>query len=481
MHISFKKLERLGAWFLGLALGLVLVNGCTGQKQEVIFNLQELKKKTNLVTVAVLGGGQAGLAGAGYTARAGYDTVVFQGPEPGGLLVQTFMVENVPGQPKMLGADLVNQLEEWARDCGAVIVSGVVDAVDFSQYPFKLHTESGETIYALSVIIATGASPVWLGIPGEAEYKGMGVGTCAICDAPFFKGKSVIVVGGGNSAAEEAMQLARHAAQVTVVVRKGEMRAYTYMQERLKEYSNISVLYNSEVVRIMGDGSKVTDVSLINTLTRSVENRAIDAVFLAIGHKPNSEIFRQQLACDEDGYIITKGKSQATSRPGVFAAGEVEDRVYRQAITAQAQGVQAALEIDQFLIKNGFNKEVAAQLEGCFYQPQQKEIYLPEVFSLTEFKKLLASNEFVVLYAYGSICPTCTRMKPIIGDCAREFGQKAAFVQANMDEAIDIVTHYDIASVPQILVFKNGKMVQSYGFIEKPELRDALSEHIQVP
>ncbi len=305
--------------------------------------------------VLIIGSGPAGWTAAIYAARANLRTVVFTGSGrnglPGGQLMMTTEVENFPGFDEgVIGPDLMERMKRQALRFGVVTIEADVTRVEFSQRPFVViaATSDGEEQYAgRSVIVATGASPLWLGLPSEARLRGRGVSSCATCDGFFFRGEAVGVVGGGDSALEEALYLARHASAVTVIHRRDQLRASKIMQDRARAHPAIQWALNKEVVEILGD-RRVEGVRLRDTKTGEESVLPLQGLFVAIGHRPNTELFRGQLELDGDGYLITHRHTQ-TSIPGVFAAGDVADRRYRQAITAAATGAMAALDAEEFL------------------------------------------------------------------------------------------------------------------------------------
>ena len=330
-------------------------------------NLKKVLNEENVVPALVIGSGPAGNAAALYLARSGIGKVlVITGSKPGGLLTETTWVENWPGIERALGPDIMQRSKEQAERFGVEFVYGSVESVNFSQWPFAATLEDGKTIKALSVVIATGASPRKLGVPGEDTYWAHGVTSCAKCDAPFFKGKNVIVVGGGDSAIEEASILSPYAKEVTILVRKARMRAAAIGQTHLGELSNVKVLYNHKVQKITGDGKEVTGVELLNSQTGETSSIPIDGVFLAIGHIPNSVPFRDVIKLVKGGYIKVLGRGQQTSICGVFAAGDVEDAEYKQAGTAAGDGIKAGLDAVSFLHSLGMTKEIAEQLTRNF-------------------------------------------------------------------------------------------------------------------
>ncbi len=299
--------------------------------------------------VVIIGAGPAGYTAGIYTARAELDPIIFAGPEPGGQLTMTTEVENFPGFSNGIqGPELMEEMRKQAERFGAKIKYETVNKVDFSQRPFRIWADSGE-YQAHAVIIASGASAKLLGLESEKKLIGRGVSTCATCDGYFFRGQEIAIVGGGDSAMEEAIFLTKFATKVTVIHRRDQLRASKIMQERAFKNEKIEFKWNSVVKDIKDvEAGKVTAVVLENVKTGEISELPVSGLFIAIGHKPNTEIFRGQVEMDEAGYIITKERTQ-TSVEGVFAAGDVADHVYRQAITAAGMGCQAALDAERYL------------------------------------------------------------------------------------------------------------------------------------
>ena len=302
--------------------------------------------------VLIIGAGPAGYTAAIYAARAALSPVLVAGLQPGGQLTITTDVENYPGFAEAVqGPWLMGQMRRQAEHVGARVIEDVITAVDFSQRPFRATGDSGTVYVAEAVIIATGAQARWLGLESEKRFAGAGVSACATCDGFFFRGREVVVVGGGNSAVEEALYLANLAAKVTLIHRRDSLRAEKILQRRLFSNPKISVLWNKVVEEILGAGSPpaVSGVRLRDTVTGAESTVAAEGVFIAIGHTPATGLFRGQVDMDEGGYIITAAGSTRTSVPGVFAAGDVQDKVFRQAVTAAGTGCMAALEAERFL------------------------------------------------------------------------------------------------------------------------------------
>ena len=300
----------------------------------------------------IIGSGPAGYTAAIYAARADLKPVIYTGLEPGGQLTTTTDVDNFPGYPKGIdGPKMMDELKEQAERFGTEVKIDFISKVEFSKNKGSLHkmfSQDGTEIEAKTIIICTGASAKYLGLPSEQKLIGGGVSACAVCDGFFYKNQEVAVVGGGDTAVEEATYLAKICSKVTMIVRKDHLRASKAMQNRITKYPNISILYNHEVEEVIGD-NVVVGIKTINNLTKETSEIKITGLFLAIGHTPNTEIFKGQINMDESGYIITEPKSTITNIPGVFAAGDVQDKEYRQAVTAAGTGCMAALDAERYL------------------------------------------------------------------------------------------------------------------------------------
>jgi thioredoxin reductase (NADPH) len=302
--------------------------------------------------VIIIGSGPAGYTAAIYAARAMLEPLMINGTQPGGQLTITTDVENYPGFADVIqGPWLMEQMKAQAEHVGTKTVSDLIVDVDFDRRPFRLTGDSGTVYTADSVIIATGAQAKWLGLPGEKTFGGFGVSACATCDGFFFRGRPVVVIGGGNTAVEEALYLTNHASSVTLVHRRAAFRAEKILQERLFRNPKIRVIWNSVLEEVVGesDPPAVTGARLRNLETGGLDLIPTDGVFVAIGHSPNTAIFRGKLDMDADGYLVTAPDSTRTNVPGIFAAGDVKDKVFRQAVTAAGLGCMAALETEKFL------------------------------------------------------------------------------------------------------------------------------------
>jgi len=300
----------------------------------------------------IIGSGPAGYTAAIYAARADLKPIIYTGLEPGGQLTTTTDVDNFPGYPRGIdGPKMMNELKEQAERFGTEVRIDFISKVEFSSERGGVHkvfSQDGTKIEAKAIIICTGASAKYLGLPSEQKLIGGGVSSCAVCDGFFYKNQEVAVVGGGDTAVEEATYLAKICSKVTMIVRKDHLRASKALQNRINKYTNISVLFNHEVKEVMGE-DVVQGIKITNNLTEELSEINITGLFLAIGHTPNTEIFKGQIEMDNNGYIITKSKSTITNVPGVFAAGDVQDKEYRQAVTAAGTGCMAALDAERYL------------------------------------------------------------------------------------------------------------------------------------
>ncbi|CDK30115.1 FAD-dependent oxidoreductase [Candidatus Babela massiliensis] len=447
-------------------LAIILISTCLGftywySKNRSIqaFDLSKIEGKKNLVPIAVIGSGPAGLSSALYGARAAVYTVVFQGDKPGGQLTETTYVENWPGTKKLLGTDLIDQNRKQAEKFGAIMANDSIEHVDFSTWPFRLQTTEGHEINALSIIIATGAKPKLLNVTGEKEYWAYGVTTCAVCDAPLYKNKDVVVVGGGDSAIEEATLLASYAKNVTLLVRE-KLRAAPAMQERLKGFNNIKVMLGVSINKILGDKNNVTEIEIINNKDKSISKMPIDGVFIAIGHIPNTEIFKDFIALDKAGYIDLKNY-QETSQRGVFAAGDVTDNRYRQAGTSAGDGIKAGLDAISFLQEIGYNEIFFKKIQDNLYDPDQDtQVELKKLVTNKDLDDLLKTNKPLVVEVGAEYCTSCKVLLNSVKSVAAKLEDKVNFAQIDLDdEPKELKERFNIKSIPALLVFKDSKLV----------------------
>ena len=304
----------------------------------------------NKEKILIIGSGSAGLTAAIYASRAGFNPLVLSGIQPGGQLTITTDVENYPGYEDVIqGPWLMEQMQKQAENVGARIEYDLMTNIDTENWPFYITTDSGKEIIAETIIIATGAQARWLGLESEKKYNGKGVSACATCDGFFFKNKNVAVIGGGNTAVEEALYLSNLCKKVTLVHRRNELRAEKILQSRLINKSNIEILWEKKVEEFLGDGLGVNGLKLSSTKDNSSSEIEVDGVFVAIGHDPSTAVFKDKIELDKDNYVITDKGGTNTSVPGIFAAGDCVDKIYRQAVTAAGMGCMAALDAEKWL------------------------------------------------------------------------------------------------------------------------------------
>jgi len=447
-------------------------------------SLQELEKSYDVVPVLIIGSGPAGLMSAVYTARANMPTVILEGSKPGGALMQTSYIENWPGFERILGSDVIERTRQQAQHFGAMFVHDIVERIDTSAWPFKVYTESGRTISALSIIITTGSLPLTLNIPGEQEYWGKGVTTCAVCDAPFHKDKDVVVIGGGDSAVEEAMQLSPYAKTVTILVRKDAMRAAASMQDHLLPLENIKIMFRTELREIRGDGNEVTEVLLENNVTGEKSTKQVSGVFLAIGHTPNTSFLKGNILLDAHGYIKLGCRSQETSLRGIFAAGDVADKRYMQASTAIGDGVKAALESVSFLQEHGVNMPALNSVQTRLFKPaRRKKFDVEKITTLERLESVIKTSTVPVFVDfYAPHCPSCMMMLPSVAAVAYDMQGEVTIVKVDASESPDIAKKYHVGSLPVFIVFKGkstDEVARYNDAMTKKELYEYVTQFIE--
>ncbi|MCG6882640.1 MAG: thioredoxin-disulfide reductase [Silicimonas sp.] len=319
--------------------------------------------ETRHTRVLIIGSGPAGYTAGVYASRAMLEPLLVQGIQPGGQLTITTEVENWPGETEIQGPDLMVKMEEHARAVGTEIVSDHINSLDLSNRPFTALGDGGTTYTADAVILATGAQAKWLGLPTEEAFKGFGVSACATCDGFFYRGQEVVVIGGGNTAVEEALFLTNFASKVTLIHRRDELRAEKILQHRLFNNPKVEILWDHQLDEVIGenDPKGVTGVRVKHAKTGEMTELPCNGVFIAIGHAPSNELVKDVLETHNGGYVVTKPDSTATSIPGVFAAGDITDHVYRQAVTSAGMGCMAALEAERFLAEHDMDADIAAE------------------------------------------------------------------------------------------------------------------------
>lgn len=425
--------------------------------------ISSIYEHDRIIPVAIVGSGPAGFAAATYAARGALHTVVFEGDLPGGQLMTTTMVENWPGIDKKMGPEIMRDARAQAASFGARLTNETVRHVDVTQWPYTITTNYGRQVKALTIIWATGATPRTLGVPGEQMYWGRGVTTCAVCDAPFYKNERVCVIGGGDAAVEEALELSSYAREVYMFVRRDVMRASAIMQKQLAQRNNIYVWYNTQIREIHGDEHHVTHVNI----TRDGQNEQMElsGVFLSIGHDPNTALLQDIVDIDDRGYISVDGRSQRTSMPGIYAAGDVEDDTYKQAGVAAGSGIKAALDAADFLRTIGYGEHIEDNVRAHLYEPtiEARRASVPHISSWDEYQEyVLQADKPVIVDFYTKQCPSCLRMMPEFEYVAVQFAHEITCYKVDALNAQDVIQQVGVSGVPYLVAYKNGEPIETY-------------------
>ncbi|MEH2163710.1 MAG: thioredoxin-disulfide reductase [Nostoc sp.] len=448
--------------------------------------------------LVIIGSGPAGYTAAIYAGRANLKPVVFEGFQagglPGGQLMTTTEVENFPGFPQgITGPELMDQMKAQAERWGAELYTEDVISVDLSQRPFTVRSQERE-IKTNSIVIATGATAKRLGLPSEHEFWSRGISACAICDGatPIFHGAELAVIGAGDSAAEESIYLTKYGSKVNMLVRTDKMRASKAMQDRVLRNPKIQVHWNTEAVDIFGNG-RMEGVKIRNTKTGEERKLHAKGLFYAVGHSPNTSLFKGQLELDEVGYVVTKHGTVETSVEGVFAAGDVQDHEFRQAITAAGTGCMAAMLAERWLSSSGLIQEFHQQTESADneleHQPAKKTEAEEEAgFNLDgtrhaggyALRKLFHESDRLLLVKYVSPgCGPCHTLKPILNKVVDEFDSKIHFIEIDIDKDRDIAENAGVTGTPTVQLFKNKELVKEVkGVKQKSEYRQLIESNL---
>ena len=448
--------------------------------------------------LVIIGSGPAGYTAAIYAARANIKPIVFEGFQagglPGGQLMTTTEVENFPGFPQgVTGPELMDKMKAQAQRWGAELYTEDVIEVDLSQRPFTVRSQERE-FKTNSIVIATGATAKRIGLPSENQFWSRGISACAICDGatPIFHKAELAVVGGGDSAAEESIYLTKYGDRVHMLVRGEKMRASKAMQDRVLSNPNITVHWNSEPVDVFGNDNHMEGVHIRDTKTGELSELHVKGLFYAIGHKPNTSLFKGQLELDDVGYIVTKPGSVETSVEGVFAAGDVQDHEYRQAITAAGTGCMAAMLAERWLSVSGLIQEFHQKLENpdneLEHQPEQKKTASPEEFDVSEtrhyggfaLRKLFHESDRLVMVKYVSPgCGPCHTLKPILNKVVDEFDGKIHFVEIDIAQDREIAENAGVSGTPTIQFFKDKELLsETKGVKQKSQYRQLIESYL---
>lgn len=471
------------------AIALVFLSGCINSNSLNKFNINKVQVDKDVYPVVIIGGGFGGLTSGMYLAQANIKHILLEGETPGGAITMSHSVCNWPGEKNISGPDLAAKIKDHAKSSGANIVSSTVIDVDFSVWPYLIKTKDNKTIKALSCIIGTGATPIFLNIPGEDKYFGKGVSKCATCDGPFYKNKTVAVIGGGNTAITDASYLSNIAKKIYLVVRRDKLRAMGKAVDTLISKPNVEVLYNTNVKEVIGDNKKVTKLKILNNKNNSISNINVDGMFLAIGAKPNSQLFENQLELDSNKHIILNN-GQKTSLKGIFAVGDICEPEFKQLIIASGHGAKAAMQTQKFLDKIGYTpkeQEVKKETKPTVkpkVQPKQQTAQkstdhenLISLKNVDEFKEeVLNYNGNVVVDFYAHWCFPCKMMMPVIEKLAKEFSGKVKFVKADVSQIQALGGMWSVRGVPTFIFFKDGKEIHRFsGGREENDLRNMIN------
>jgi len=468
---------------------LLCISSCIGRTSES-FDINNAIGKENLVDALVIGSGMAGLNASIYYARQGYNVLVLEGDSPGGALTRTNEIENFPGVVGKTGPELMDTIREQTEEFGVEFSQDSLKDIDLSSWPYRITTEEGVTIHAMTVIITTGSSPRELGIPGEEQYFGKGVFTCALCDGFLYKGKEVIVVGGGDSAIEEALQLINFGVEkVTVLVRGAKMRAIKCLRDRLKEEDKVIVRRHNVIQEILGDGEFLTGARVLDKITGKTEIVPASGILIAIGSVPNTWFLKGKVNMDARGYLLLEGRSQETSQRAVYAAGDVEANISHQAIVAAGMGRKSAIEAAKFLTETvGLSRKMRVKLQDSYYKGKSKdskatvaqESRVKKLSTLEEFRDnlLAAGDSLVIIDFYTEFCPSCKTMMPAMESVAKEHADKVSVYKVDAGVATDIAKEYKVSSVPRVLFIKGGKVVEDKSeSLSETQIKDFVQKH----
>lgn len=456
------------------------------------------KLNNNSATTIIIGSGPAGIASALYSARNGERPLVIAGTNYGGQLTGTGDVENVPFVMAKKGKDLISDGITQAQKFGAIFLYENCTQIITSEYPYKIVTTNG-IYYAFSIILAMGSEVKKLNCPGIEKYWGKGVSSCAICDAPLYKEKVVAVVGGGDSACEEALQLSHHAKKIHLLVRSNKMRASQIMQERVMNDKKIEINYETEVKEIIGDENKI--IKIIATKDKKEINLEISGLFIAIGHTPNTSLIKDIVQLTKEGLVECIGRSQTTSVPGVFAAGEIEDGKYRQAGVCAGNGIKASLDASEFLIKQEINSSFITSHEKIWKKndktcvngvcsvnvnslnesTQNKKKKIIDIKSKTAYENIINENKkkYYLIELYATFCPACTVMKKALEEYITSNNALETYM-INIENIPEIADKFNISSIP-VLILMDGKkeIARAIGSMDTKKIENWLKKHIK--
>lgn len=436
------------------------------------YSEDQLRDKKNIVPIAVIGSGPAGLSAGLYGSRDGYYTFVFKGPKPGGQIADSMIVENWPGVPKGTGVAVMRNLENQTESFGAQLIDDTITKVDFNTWPFTLYGQDNEIYHALTVIIATGATPRKLGVPGEDQFWLKGILSCGLCDAPLAKGYHVVVTGGNDAAIERVLQLIPYAQSITLIVADNELSASTHMKNKLESLTNVTVIYNNKVVEFLGDNKELTGVRIKDVQTNKTSIINARYAFLSDGFKPNTVLFKNSLQLGPQGHILHDCQTQETNIKAVYVAGTAGDPKYKQAVTASAEGAKCAVQAIDFIHRLNF--DIKKYIKKRPPESVIKEsCSIPNIDTIGAFNKKIGRNPYTLVEFYLPMCSVCQQMTSIVNQVASEFKDKILTMKVDREKCDHLAAKYEITSVPAFILFKNGKEISRVnGPISKQKLTE---------
>jgi len=425
--------------------------------EQDIKNLYEAKNRTDL---AILGTGPAGLSAAIFSARRGIPTFVFQGKNHLGYLKEGLSVENIPGVVADSGINVMKKLEEQARHFGAHFIEDEIEKIDFSVWPRKLYGAKRE-YSAEAVIVTTGAKSKSLGIEGEGQYTYKGILSCGLCDAHLAKDQDLIIIGGGDCAAERVFQLLPYAKSITLLVRSNEMKAIPTMQMKIKEMPNVKILYNKEAIKFVGNGKHLTGLEVLDKKTGKVDLMPVRWVFLSIGFIPNTSLFKDHLELTDEGYIQVDFATQETSVPLVYAAGNVCDPRYKLAATCIGSATQAAFNACKYITRLPINREMAEKIKNNAFVPEEVVLQnnVSELQNENDLEDIIKKNKLVLVDFFVSTCSECHRIGTILNSLATKYKDKITFIKVEDTKYTGLSKIYSIEYVPTLMLFSEGTMI----------------------
>lgn len=442
-----------------------------------------LKNKDPFIHVAIIGSGPTGYAAGIPPARAGYRTVIFQGPKPGGELMDSAIVENWPGVPKDSGAASMAKLEKQVVQFGALLDPSTITDVDFSSWPYKLTTNNGTIVYALTIIIATGATQKKLGIENEDLYWGRGLFSCGICDASFTKNKDTVIIGGGDIAIQRALQVGSHAKTITIIVPDSRLTATESMQKKLRCLKKATILYNKKVTKIVGNDEGITHIELEDTDTGATSLFSAQSIFLSTSLTPTTELFKNKLEFDQYGCIkLKESRTQETAIVGVLAAGTVADPRYRQIATIIGDATKAAIDALRLLSQWGFDGAHKELIQDRLYKPVPL-VPIKHIRSIPEFLSTIAHEvDPVLVEFYSPLCSHCKNMESRISAASEKFKNELKVYKVNKDKLFKLLNMHKIEMIPAFIMFKHGKEITRLeGEISQEDLFDFVRNGLNKP